>query len=56
MRSAYDHPEVIESYLPKEVGLQRIIPIPHHLPLPFPPSASAHFVSSPNTASQTNGV
>ena len=35
MRSAYDHPEAIESYLAK-VGLQRIISIPHHLALSFP--------------------
>ena len=36
MRSAYDHPEVIESYLAREVGLQRIISIPHHLAPSFP--------------------
>ena len=36
MHSAYDHPEVIESYLAKEVVLQRIISIPYHLALSFP--------------------
>ena len=36
MCSAYNHPEVIESYLAKEVGLQRIISIPHHLAPSFP--------------------
>ena len=37
MCSAYDHPEVIESYLAKQVSLQRIISISLHLAPSFPP-------------------